>query len=78
MNDDPTQTPIADLPDVRDGLTREQRVILHELYRAQKESVGRGIPTLMLYGRVCEKISISKQRFKELLAELVGQGQPIK
>jgi len=64
------------LPDVRDGLTREQRVILYTLHQAQKERPGRSVPTLMLYGRVCEKIAIPKDRFQRLLAELVGRGQP--
>ena len=64
------------LPDVRDGLTREQRIILTTLYRTQDELGGRSVPTLMLYGRVCEHLSISKERFKALLAQLAGQGRP--
>jgi len=64
------------LPDVRDGLTREQRVILYTLYEAERERGGKRVPTLMLYGRVCERMPISKVRFKSLLANLVGQGVP--
>ena len=64
------------LPDVRDGLTREQRVILYTLYEAEKEMPDRSIPTLMLYGRVCERIPMPKERFKALLANLVGRGVP--
>lgn len=64
------------LPDARDGLTREQRVILHTLLEAQRERRGRNVPTAMLYGRVCEKISISPGRFQALLSQLVGRGSP--
>jgi len=64
------------LPDVRDGLTREQRVILYTLYEAEKERPGKRVPTLMLYGRVCERIPMPKERFKALLAQLVGRGVP--
>ena len=64
------------LPDVRDGLTREQRVILYTLYEAEKERPGKRVPTLMLYGRVCERIPMPKERFKALLAQLVGRGTP--
>ena len=64
------------LPDVRDGLTREQRVILYTLYEAEKERPGKRVPTLMLYGRVCERIPMTKERFKALLANLVGRGIP--
>ena len=78
VNDNRAYVNPHQLPDVRDGLTREQRVILYTLHEAQKERPGRSIPTLMLYGRVCEKISISKERFQSLLTELVGRGQPIR
>lgn len=62
------------IPDARDGLTREQRVILHALLEVQRERGGRNAPTAMLYGRVCEKISISPGRFQALLSNLVGRG----
>ena len=65
------------IPDVRDGLTREQRGILYTLYEAEKERPGKAVPTLMLYGRVVERIPMSKERFKALLANLVGRGTPI-
>ena len=64
------------LPDVRDGLTREQRVILYTLYEAEKEMRGKRVPTLMLYGRVCERMPMSKDRFQALLSGLVGRGVP--
>ena len=74
----PTASPhnLDQLPDVRDGLTREQRVILYALYEAQKERPGRNVPTLMLYGRVTEYMPMSKDRFQQLLSNLVGRGVP--
>jgi len=65
------------IPDVRDGLTREQRVILYTLYEAEKERPGKAVPTLMLYGRVVERMPMSKEHFKALLANLVGRGTPL-
>ena len=38
----------AALPDVRDGLTREERVVLYVLHQTQKERGGRNVPTAML------------------------------
>ena len=37
------------LPDVRDGLTREERVVLWVLSETQKERGGRNVPTTMLW-----------------------------
>ncbi len=62
------------LPDVRDGLTREQRVILYTLSETQKELGHRNVPTLMLYGRVVERMNMSKPHFYMLLQGLVGRG----
>ena len=45
-----------DLPDVRDGLTRKERIILHCIDKIQKERGGRNVPTAMLYGRVLEYV----------------------
>ncbi len=69
---------VDQLPDVRDGLTREQRVILYSLYEAEKEqkNTGRRIPTLTLYGRVCERLPMTPERFQALLSQLVGRGVP--
>ena len=64
------------IPDVRDGLTREQRIILHTLYEAQRERPGRAVPTIMLYGRVVSRLPMSKNRFQALLSQLVGRGAP--
>jgi hypothetical protein len=42
------------IPDVRDGLTRQERIVLTVLYQVQKERGDRNVPTAMLWGRVCE------------------------
>ncbi len=60
------------IPDVRDGLTRLERVILVTLKEAQEEMGGRNVPTAMLYGRVCERIPVSQHRFQQVLNRLVG------
>jgi hypothetical protein len=61
------------LPDVRDGLTRLERVILHELKRAQAERGGRYVPGAELYGRVVEHINVSVPEFQRVLARLTGR-----
>jgi hypothetical protein len=58
------------LPDVRDGLTRQERVVLHVLHKAQEERNGRNVPTATLWGRVCEYFYISPEDLSEMLARL--------
>ena len=58
------------IPDVRDGLTREQRVVLHVLSQLQKERGDHNVPTTLLWGRVCEYLYITPERLSELLAQL--------
>lgn len=59
-----------EIPDVRDGLTRRERIVLTVLYQVQKERGGRGVPTAMLWGRVCEHFYISPEELSEMLARL--------
>ncbi len=47
-----TPHPYDKIPDVRDGLTREERVVLYVLRETQKERGDRNVPTTMLWGRV--------------------------
>lgn len=61
------------LPDVRDGLTRLERVILWQLAVTQKERSDRNVPTAMLYGRVCEHVDVSVLEFQRVLSRLVGR-----
>ncbi len=63
---------LADIPDVRDGLTRKERAILYCLKKAQEEMGGRNVPTIMLYGRVVELVDISPEEFQILLSRMVG------
>ncbi|MET0292233.1 MAG: hypothetical protein ABW136_07675 [Steroidobacteraceae bacterium] len=58
------------LPDVRDGLTRRERIVLYVLHEAQKERQGRNVPTAMLWGRVCEHFYISPEDLSAMLARL--------
>lgn len=60
------------IPDVRDGLTRVERVILLCLKQAQDEKHGRMVSTAMLYGRVVEHVDISVPEFQRILQRLVG------
>ena len=66
--------PVYDrLPDVRDGLTRIERVILFVLRQTEEELGGRNVPTAMLYGRVVEHVNITVDEFQRTLARLVGR-----
>jgi hypothetical protein len=62
-----------DVPDVRDGLTRVERVILHVLAQARAEFPGRRLSTALLYGRVVEHLSIDRAEFQRVLARLAGK-----
>lgn len=60
------------LPDVRDGLNKKERIILYCLQQAQQELNDRNVPTILLYGRVVEHIDISQEEFQTILSRLVG------
>jgi hypothetical protein len=61
---------VSRIPDVRDGLTRAERIVLRVLDEAQKERGGRNVPTAMLWGRVCEHIDITPEDLSSMLARL--------
>lgn len=61
-----------DLPDVRDGLTHKERIVLVCLQQAQREFGNRNVPTLTLYGRVIEKIDMSQGELQRILNRLTG------
>jgi DNA gyrase/topoisomerase IV subunit A len=63
---------LANLPDVRDGLTRKERVVLYYLHQLQKERVGRNVPTAMLYGRVVEHVDMSEDELQDILQRLTN------
>ncbi len=58
------------IPDIRDGLTRKERIELKVLYETQRERGDRNVPTPMLWGRVCEYFYISPEELSLLLARL--------
>ena len=60
----------GDLPDVRDGLNRRERIVLYVLHQAQIERGDRNVPTAMLWGRVCEHFYISPEELSAMLARL--------
>ncbi len=67
------------IPDVRDGLTRAERVVLVCLAQCEKEYAERhpdrpprNVSTAMLYGRVVEHVNLSVAEFQRILQRLVG------
>ena len=66
------RTPYDAIPDVRDGLTRKERIVLYCLHQAQKERGGRNVPTVMLYGRVVEYINIDEMELQSILQKLMS------
>jgi hypothetical protein len=61
---------LNNLPDVRDGLTRKERIVLFCLDQLQKERHGCNTPTAMLYGRVVEYENMSEQELQHILQRL--------
>lgn len=57
-------------PDVRDGLTRIERIVLHVLHKTEHELGDRVVSTAMLYGRVLEYIDLSEEELQACLARL--------
>jgi hypothetical protein len=60
----------AQTPDVRDGLTREERLVLHLLRQIQLERGDRNVPSAMLWGRVCEYFYIDSSDLTAMLVRL--------
>ena len=61
-----------DLPEVKDGLSKKERVVLYCLHELQKERGDKNVPSVMLYGRVVEQINISPDEFQRILARMIG------
>lgn len=61
-----------DLPNVRDGLNRKERIILDCLAQIQREIGSRNVSTSMLYGRVLEYIDISVIEMQSILQRFSG------
>lgn len=66
---------LDNLPDVRDGLTREERIVLYCIHQLQKERCGRNAPTAMLYGRVLEYVDMSENELQLILQRLSNSNQ---
>ena len=60
------------VPDVRDGLTRIERIVVTCINELQSEIEGRHVPTVMLYGRVVEHVDISVDELQCILQRLSG------
>ncbi len=61
-------------PDVRDGLTRQERAVLFCLHQLQRERGDGPVPTAMLYGRVVEQVDMSVAEMQAILARFSGRG----
>ncbi len=66
---------LDNLPEVRDGLTRKERIVLYCLNQLQKERGGRNAPTAMLYGRVVEYVNMSENELQLILQRLTNRNQ---
>ena len=62
-----TRDPRDDLPDVRDGLTHRERIVLQCLDALQNERGGRYVPTGMLYGSVVKYMDMSIEEMQRIL-----------
>ena len=69
----PNRDPRDYLPDVADGLTHRERVVLWCLKELQEERHGRHVPTGMLYGSVvAEHVDMSVDEMQSILVRLIG------
>jgi hypothetical protein len=67
-----SRNPRNDFPDVRDGLTYQERIVLQCLDALQQERGGRNVPTGMLYGTVVEHVDMRVEEMQSILVRLVG------
>ncbi len=74
MTPEQWQTVLDTIPDVRDGLTRTERLILYLIHQTQRELQGRNVPTAMLYGRVLEYVDMSEAELHVYLDRLGVKG----
>lgn len=70
MTPEQWQAILETTPDVRDGMTRTERVVLYVLHETQRELKGRNVPTAMLYGRVLEYVDMSEAELHVYLDRL--------
>ena len=67
-----TRDPRDYLPDVKDGLTSRERIVLQCLDDLQQARGGRHVPTGMLYGSVVEHVDMSVEEMQGILVRLIG------
>ena len=67
-----TRDPRDYLPNIRDGLTQRERIVLQCLYDLQRERSGRNVPMGMLYGTVVEHVDMSVEEMQSILVRLIG------
>lgn len=60
------------LPDVRDGLTHRERIVLWCLHELQTQRGDRHVPTGMLYGSVVEHVNMTVDEMQNILVRLIG------
>ena len=68
----PSHDPRDYLPDIRDGLTHRERIVLQCLADLQQERGGRNVPTGMLYGSVVEYVDMSVEEMQSIMVRLIG------
>lgn len=61
---------LAGLPDVRDGLTATERLVLTTLGKLQKARGGRTVPVIELRGRLSEHVSLTQGELQAILKRL--------
>jgi hypothetical protein len=67
----PPRDPYDNLPDIRDGLTYRERIVLRCLHELQKERGDRHVPTGMLYGSVVAHVDMRVEEMQRRLVRLV-------
>jgi hypothetical protein len=68
---------LSDLPDARDGLTRQERIVLWCLHELQSELGPGPISTSLLYGRVVEHIDLSVSEMQNILSRNLGNSREL-
>ena len=69
----PHHDPREYLPDVKDGLTHRERVVLWCLKELQQERGDKHVPTGMLYGSVVEYVDMNIDEMQSILVRLIGR-----
>jgi hypothetical protein len=67
-----THAPRDYLPDVQDGLTQRERIVLQCLHALQQERGERNVPTGRLYGTVVEHVDMSMGEMQRIVVRLIG------